>query len=108
MLKFEKEALGFYVTGHPLDEFRETMDLMSTTNTEMIPGKSDGQIVRFGGSLKAVKTIWTKKNDQMAFIELEDYTGTLEVVVFPSVFLDLQGSVDRGLAGDGGGQSAIQ
>ena len=86
MLKFEKEALGFYVTGHPLDEFRETMDLMSTTNTEMISGKPDGQIVRFGGSLKAVKTIWTKKNDQMAFIELEDYTGTLEVVVFPSVF----------------------
>jgi len=85
-LKFEKEALGFYVTGHPLDEFKETMDLMSTTNAEMISDKPDGRNVRFGGSLKAVKTIWTKKNDQMAFIELEDYTGTLEVVVFPSVF----------------------
>jgi DNA polymerase-3 subunit alpha len=85
-LEYEKEALGFYVSGHPLDEYLEVLDQISNATTEMIMEKESNCNVRLGGTLKTLKTIWTKKNTQMAFAELEDMHGIVELVIFPSVF----------------------
>jgi DNA polymerase-3 subunit alpha len=82
----EKEALGFYISGHPLTRHAKTMGKFSTANTENIGDISDGQMVRIGGMVAATKVIRTKKEELMAFVQLEDLLGSVEVIVFPSVY----------------------
>ena len=91
MLGFEKEVLGVYVSGHPLQEYEATwrkrisattadFALDEETNTVRI---KDGETVVVGGMI-AEKTIKYTKNDKvMAFLTIEDLVGTVEVVVFP-------------------------
>ncbi|GAB6096786.1 DNA polymerase III subunit alpha [Desulfatiferula olefinivorans] len=85
-LTLEKESLGFYISGHPLDRFASVLEKFATVNGATIYELEADQAVRFGGIVTAIKTIWTKKGDQMAFVTLEDMYGSVEVVVFPSVF----------------------
>ncbi|MDA8140745.1 MAG: DNA polymerase III subunit alpha [Desulfobacteraceae bacterium] len=87
-LAFEKEALGFYVSGHPLDQYRVSLEKHASCATIDLAEIEDGQQVHVGGLVKTVKTILTKKNERMAFISIEDMQGTVEVVVFSSVFND--------------------
>ncbi|MBU3980834.1 MAG: DNA polymerase III subunit alpha, partial [Proteobacteria bacterium] len=82
LLAFEKEALGFYITGHPLTKFEDLLDKFTNANTISLMEKNDGEIVRVGGIIINIKTIKTKKGDLMAFVTLEDQHGTVEVVVF--------------------------
>ena len=82
----EKEALGFYISGHPLTRHAMTMAKFTTATTESLAEAADGLIVRIGGMVAAKKVIRTKKEEQMAFIQLEDLVGSVEVIVFPSVF----------------------
>jgi len=88
MLTWEKEITGFYITGHPLDAYKEV--LAGFTDIEqVVSGKiQDGKSVRLGGMIVSAKRIATKKGDTMCFIELEDYTNSIEVVVFPKVFYE--------------------
>ncbi|MCP4108270.1 MAG: DNA polymerase III subunit alpha [Desulfobacteraceae bacterium] len=81
-LALEKEALGFYITGHPLGSYEELLDKFTNADTLSLKEKSDGQDVRIGGMIKTVKEIRTKKGDPMAFITTEDMHGTVETVVF--------------------------
>ncbi len=85
-LSFEKESLGFYITGHPLDRFEDMLNSLTNANTFTINDKNDGAVVRIGGMIVAVKTIKTKKGDTMAFIKTEDMHGTIETTVFSSVY----------------------
>jgi DNA polymerase-3 subunit alpha len=82
----EKEALGFYITGHPLTRHAKTMSKFSTATTESLGDVSDGQMVRVGGMVASSKVIRTKKEELMAFVQLEDLLGSVEVIVFPSVY----------------------
>ena len=89
----EKEATGVYMSGHPLDEWREALEsLFHTAELEGIEeapdhGMSlDGRSVTIGGILTAVKGKATKKGDYMAFATLEDLTGEIECLVFPKVY----------------------
>ena len=86
----EKEALGFYISGHPLNRHAKTITKFSTVNTENLPETSDGQMVRLGGMVAASKTIRTKKEELMAFVQLEDMFGRVEVIIFPSVYSGCQ------------------
>ena len=91
LLAFEKETLGIYVSGHPLDEYEETWrNNITATSIDFIVDEEtekanvqDGSHVTIGGMItgKTVKT--TRTNKLMAFITLEDLVGTVEVVVFP-------------------------
>lgn len=82
----EKEMIGFYVTGHPLDPYREILGTL-TSLQEMNEGDlSDGKIIKVGGLVVGVKRINTKNGDTMCFIDLEDLTAHSEIVVFPRVF----------------------
>jgi len=85
-LTFEKETVGFYLTGHPLDDYRE--DILSVTDTNLSEKKQwvEGQSLRVGGLIRDIKNRKTKKNDPMAVIVMEDIAGTVEVVIFPELY----------------------
>ncbi len=82
----EKEALGFYITGHPLKGFEAVLDKFATTDTLSLSDKSDGEAIRIGGIIRNVKVIRTRKEELMAFITLEDLNGNTEITVFPALY----------------------
>ena len=85
-LAYEKESLGFYISGHPLDRYEKILDKYATVNTLSLKECTDQSAVRIGGVITSIKHIRTKKGDPMAFVELEDRHGTVESVVFTSVY----------------------
>ena len=88
LLKEEKELLGFYVTGHPLDGYREALKgftplyQMGEENGPV----QDGEFVRVAGLVADCNIRLTKKGDNMAILTLEDFTGRLSVLVFPRAY----------------------
>ena len=87
LLALEKEALGFYISGHPLDRFRnELAKWASATLSEIHEGKRSAGEQHVGGIVSQYREILTKKGDRMARFVLEDATGSMEVVVFPKTF----------------------
>jgi DNA polymerase-3 subunit alpha len=86
LLATEKETLGFYITGHPLAEYRGLLAKYATTPAEELSTLQDKATVRVGAIVTAVKEISTKSGDRMAFVTLEDLTGSIEAVVFPDVY----------------------
>ncbi|RTZ99557.1 MAG: DNA polymerase III subunit alpha, partial [Deltaproteobacteria bacterium] len=87
-LALEKESLGFYISGHPLDTYRETVEKYSDVDTLSLPEKKNGQTVRVGGIISGVKEI-TSKNGRMAFVSLEDINGVIEVIVFSRLYSEV-------------------
>ncbi len=85
-LGFEKESLGFFLSGHPLGKYEELLDRFASANTETLQEARDGDMVRLGGMVRSKKSMYTKKGDAMAFVNLEDFQGTVEVTVFPRVY----------------------
>ncbi len=83
-LGWEKELLGLYITAHPLTEYKEKLSKIAKPIKDVIDNKIIMSTI--GGVVTRVQKILTKKNDQMAFIDLEDTTSSIEVVVFPSVY----------------------
>ncbi len=89
-LAFEKETLGFYVSGHPLDRYAKEVSRFSTKSiADLI---SDGKSVecRVGGIVTDFRKRRTKKGDMMALFALEDLTGAVETVVFPNAYLKFE------------------
>ena len=93
-LAMEKEISGVYITGHPLDDYRETLQKLpfSTAQLEGLEEREDhgmeldGMAVEMGGILTEVKGKATKKGAYMGFITIEDLTGQIECLVFPKVY----------------------
>ena len=91
VLAFEKEVLGIYLSGHPLEGYRGIMDKMISAKTtdfqpdeeSGIPKVYDGQKVIIGGMITERTIKYTRNNKVMAFLTVEDLVGTVEVVVFP-------------------------
>ena len=98
-LAMEKEVSGVYITGHPLDDYRDALDELSfsTADLEGLDEREDhgmeldGRAVEMGGILTEVKGKATKKGAYMGFITLEDLTGQIECLVFPKVYERYQG-----------------
>ncbi|MDX9787760.1 MAG: DNA polymerase III subunit alpha [Desulfobacterales bacterium] len=82
----EKEVIGFYVSGHPLNRHEAVLEKFANANALSIEDLPDGAPVRIGGLISSVKVIKTKKGESMAFVALEDMQGTVEVVVFSSLY----------------------
>ncbi len=87
-LRREKEALGFYITGHPLDSLHKAIDRFSTCLVNDLPTQKDKDQVKLAGVVESLKLKRTKRGDKMAIMHLEDLTGSTEVVIFPDVFAD--------------------
>lgn len=86
-LSLEKEMLGFYISGHPLEPYRNILDNMpKITRCVELADAGDNHHVTVAGIIVAVRNFYTKKNKQMAFIKIEDLTGSVELVVFPDLF----------------------
>ncbi len=86
LLAFEKEALGFYITGHPLDRYAGDVKKFATADTASLMEKADRLEVRLCGIVATLTEKITKRGDRMAFALLEDQSGTVEVMVFPDVY----------------------
>lgn len=86
LLSHEKEALGFYVTGHPLARYSESIKRFATCDTSGLHERTDKESVRVCGIVSGLKELITKKGDRMAFVSLEDLSGSVELVVFPEVY----------------------
>ena len=84
-LVWEKELLGVYVSGHPLDKFKEQLANKPSISHIKTSGRNDQEIIS-AGIIEQFKIIITKKNQRMAFLTLADFTGRIEAVVFPELF----------------------
>ncbi len=90
-LAFEKEVLGIYISGHPLEEYRDTWKKNITNTTADFaldeetgePRVADGAKVTIGGMITEKKIKYTKNEKVMAFLQVEDLVGSVEVIVFP-------------------------
>jgi DNA polymerase-3 subunit alpha len=89
-LIFEKESVGFYLSGHPLTRHEEVLDKFTNANAISIKEFRDGGVVRIGGLVRSTKNIKTKKGELMAFVTIEDMHGSVEVIVFSRVFSDVR------------------
>ena len=99
LLTMEKEMLGLYISGHPLEEFKTELEASVTITTAELGTENeaesqelgenfelDGKKVTMGGIIVSVKQKSTKTNNMMAFVELEDLYGSIEIIVFPKVY----------------------
>ncbi len=94
LLSFEKEVLGIYVSGHPLEEYQDIWEKNITARTadfylQEDTGEAaveDGRKVTIGGIIADKKIKYTKDNKVMCFLSLEDLVGTIEVLVFPKAY----------------------
>ncbi len=84
-LTWEKELLGVYVSGHPLDEYAEELAKRSTI-TSIKRDSRNGIPVVTAGMIETVRELLTKKGEKMAFVQLGDYTDTVELVAFPETY----------------------
>lgn len=85
-LAMEKELLGLYVSDHPLLRLGDKLRKLTNTTSDQLKEKKEKEEVTVGGVISQVRKHTTKKNEPMAFVKLEDLTGTIEVTVFPSVY----------------------
>lgn len=99
ILQYEKEAMGIYVSGHPLDDYRGLIDKYAVTEAVFLQPQEDleegeyreeldtGQEITVAGIVIGIKVIYTKKNNRaMAFLDMEDMTGPFSCVVFPDIY----------------------
>ncbi|SHO50460.1 DNA polymerase III subunit alpha [Desulfopila aestuarii] len=82
----EKETVGFYITGHPLDDAMPEIKTITDSDIHNLAEWGDEQPVRFGGLIRSCKYHKSKKGDPMAFLTVEDILEAVEVVVFPSAY----------------------
>ncbi|MFZ6017461.1 MAG: DNA polymerase III subunit alpha [Nitrospirota bacterium] len=87
LLKHEREALGFYITGHPLTKYSRQLNKINAKKTSELEESLDGKEIQIGGILRNIKKIQTRsKAEVMAFLTLEDAEGSTEVIIFPELY----------------------
>ena len=82
ILEFEKNTLGFYVSGHPLDEYREKMDELEYTMSSEVEGIKDGSHAIFIGKVEDIQKKISKKGNQFGIVNLMDFHGNIEIMLF--------------------------
>jgi DNA polymerase-3 subunit alpha len=107
LMHMEKEVTGLYLSGHPMDEFRETVQRTgavpigriktSFEGEESVGALADGDSVIIAGVITGVKTKTTKNNSLMAYVTLEDSSGDIELLVFQRVLNDWGSALKEGL-----------
>ena len=90
MLAWEKELLGLYVSGHPLDRFRDKLTSEKGAQHSVVKARQaqDGALVFAAGLIEEIRDVTTKKGDHMAFLKLADFSGTIEAVAFPRILTE--------------------
>jgi DNA polymerase III subunit alpha len=86
LLAYEKDALGFYASGHPLEEYVESIQSLTKTDAGKIAEREDGEIVALGGIVVDLAVKTTKKGDRFALFRVEDQYGSVKVVCWPETY----------------------
>jgi DNA polymerase-3 subunit alpha len=86
LLQLEKESLGLYVSEHPLQSVKESLRRKVDCALADLERRRDGEVVTVGGIVGALKSLTTKRGEPMVFMRLDDLTGSIETVVFNSVY----------------------
>lgn len=94
LLRLEKELIGFYVTGHPLDEFRDTLKRFTPIAKLSEENIKDGMRVTVGGIISDMKLRTTKNGDRMANFILEDFSGLINAIAFPRCYSTYAGAIE--------------
>lgn len=89
-LAWEKELLGLYVSGHPLEQFKEKFSEQKNSIKKVKEVGKENEVVIVGGLISQIRDILTKKGDKMLFIKLADLTDEIELVVFPKTLTEFQ------------------
>lgn len=85
-LEHEKESLGFYVTGHPMERILDKVSSWSNADTDTLASMADRSEVRIVGMKRTCKEVATRNGERMGFLTLEDLKGSVEVVCFPEAY----------------------
>ena len=88
LLAAEKEALGLYVSSHPLHDCRQQLARVTTCRLAALADRADGEAVTVGGLVGVLKSITTRRGEPMMFVRLDDLEGSVEVVVVPAVLAE--------------------
>ncbi len=89
MLQNEKELLGLYVSGHPLEEFREKIEKLGRPISDIKENGKQNEPIIFAGIITDIRDIITKNNERMAIVKIADFTSSIEIAVFPRVYRDI-------------------
>jgi len=95
LLNYEKESLGFFITGHPLARYESTLKKFANADTLKLHDLSEGRVVRLGGVVRDYKLYNDRKGEVMAFVTLEDLSGLAEVTLFSSVYSSVSGLIEK-------------
>ena len=96
-LGYEKELLGFYVTGHPLDEYRSVLEGGKYKAISSLAEQEDKSTIQVAGALEVVDKKFTKKDGKpFAIVMLEDLTGSIEIMIWNEVFLKSSAHLEKG------------
>jgi len=90
LLAYERQALGFYITGHPLDRYRAELGRLATATTADLAEREEGAQVIVGGVVEAYRERLAKSGGRMAFFDLEDPSGRVEVIVRTRAFTEVE------------------
>ena len=90
ILEFEKNTLGFYVSGHPMDEYREEMEELNYTLSSEIESVKDGSFAIFIGKVEDIQVKMSKKGNQFGIVSLMDFHGNVEIMLFSDKLEELR------------------
>ncbi len=94
LLEMEKNMLGFYISGHPMDPYRSLWE-NHIKSLASIEESDDGKMVVVGGMVAKIKRSVTKKNENMAYLQLEDLYSSMDVLVFPRLYKEIGSSINE-------------
>jgi DNA polymerase-3 subunit alpha len=95
-LRREKEVLGFYVTGHPLDSYRREMKALDAVSTERLRELADGRTAAVAAIVSGIRRKFDRNGKEYAFVTLEDFAGVVEAIVFHDLFTARRRNLEDG------------
>ena len=95
LLNYEKEFLGFFITGHPLARYEPVLKKFANADTLKLQDLSEGRVVRIGGIVRDYKLHNDRKGEVMAFVTIEDLSGLAEVTLFSSLYSSVSGLIEK-------------
>jgi DNA polymerase-3 subunit alpha len=98
MLSHEKATLGFFLSGHPLESYRDVIASFASADTKTLSERGGEKEVSVAGLIAGIRSLRTRKGDAMAVFRLEDQHGSAEVVVFPDLYREAFGILSADVA----------
>ncbi len=95
-LVYEKEMLGYYISGHPLERYEGRFRALGVTPLADLENKQTGEPVRLAGIIASVRSMRSRKGDRWAKVRFEDMTGAVDLLIFPRVFKEFERQFEKG------------